>query len=214
MTLVFGADEAGRGPILGPMTIAVVAVDNAAEQALTELGVADSKKFGSGDEARERRHALATEIKSVVPSYRLRTVEVEEIDYYTYRGQLNALERRVVLELLDALQAPRSARIICDGATMFSPLKALYPNLQAVNDGESAHVAVAAASIIAKDARDRAFSVIATRYAEEFGPVKGGGYLNAATKTFLEAYQQRYGALPPEARRSWGANKDANLSLF
>ncbi|MEM7155792.1 MAG: hypothetical protein AAF799_23275 [Myxococcota bacterium] len=214
MTLVFGADEAGRGPILGPMTIAVVAVDKPAEKALAKLGVADSKRFGSGNEARQRRQDLAAQIITIVPHHRLRTVEVEEIDHYTYRGLLNALERRVVLELLDALKAPRHARIICDGATMFAPLRAHYPNLQALNDGESAHLAVAAASIIAKDARDRAFHVIATRYTQEFGPIKGGGYLNPATKTFLSAYQQRYGTLPPEARRSWGATKQPNLSLF
>ena len=73
---------------------------------------------------------------------------------------------------------------------------------------------MAAASIVAKDARDRAFAVIARRYAEEFGEIRGGGYLNAATRRFLEAYEERYGALPPEARRTWGGGKDPNLSLF
>lgn len=209
MSLVFGADEAGRGPILGPMTIAVVAVDRAAERSLEVLGVTDSKRFGSGDEGRARRQALATEIRALVPACRLRVIEVEEIDHYTFRGQLNALERRVVLELLAALQAPRSARVVCDGARMFAPLVAHYPKLVAVDHGESAHIAVAAASILAKDARDRAFAVIAQRYAEDFGPVRGGGYLNAATRRFLEAYHERHEALPPEARRSWGASKNA-----
>jgi ribonuclease HII len=214
VTVVFGADEAGRGPILGPMAIAVVALDPVSEAALLQLGVADSKSFGSDAPARERRRELATAIRACVPACRVRLVEVEEIDHYTYRGKLNALERRVVLELLQALGALRDARVICDGARLFSPLRANFPRLEALDRGESAHLSVAAASIVAKDARDRAFEVIAERYAEEFGPVSGGGYLNAATRRFLRAYEDRYGALPPEARRSWGADKDANLSLF
>ena len=214
MTLVFGADEAGRGPILGPMAIEVVGLDPAAEAALQALGVADSKSFGSDAGARERRRELALQIRERVAACRVRLVEVEEIDHYTYRGKLNALERRVVLELLQALGAARSARVICDGARLFAPLRANFPRLEALDRGESAHLAVAAASVVAKDARDRAFELIAGRYADEFGPVHGGGYLNAATRRFLSAYEARYGALPPEARRSWGADKDANLSLF
>jgi ribonuclease HII len=211
---VFGADEAGRGPILGPMAIAVVGLDVDAEAALRTLGVDDSKRFGSDAAGRERRRELALAIRERVATCRVRLVEVEEIDHYTFRGKLNALERRVVLELLQALGATRAARVICDGARMFAPLRAHYPRLEALDRGESAHVAVAAASIAAKDARDRAFEVIAERYAVEFGPVHGGGYLNAATRRFLRAYEARHGAVPPEARRSWGADKHANLSLF
>jgi ribonuclease HII len=213
-TLVFGADEAGRGPILGPMVIAVVGIEPEDAAILQALGVEDSKRFGSDAAARERRAALAQQIRARVPACRVRVVEVEEIDHYTFRGKLNALERRVVLELLQALGATRTARVICDGARLFTPLRAHFPRLEALDDGESAHPAVAAASIVAKDARDRAFGVIAERYAEEFGPLRGGGYLNAATRRFLAAYEARHGTLPPEARRSWGAGKDANLSLF
>ena len=43
----WGADEAGRGPLLGPMAIAVVAVDRAATRRLSALGVEHSKSFGS-----------------------------------------------------------------------------------------------------------------------------------------------------------------------
>lgn len=215
MSLTWGVDEAGRGPILGPMAIAVVAVDRGATRRLNTMGVADSKSFGSDANGRTRRADLAAQIGEVVVKSEVRLVEVEEIDHYTFRGQLNALERRVVLELLGALEADRAHRVFADGARMFSPLLAHYPRLKAVDNGESAHVSVAAASILAKHERDRAFSVIAQRYEPEFGEIKGGGYLNKATTKFLDAYRERHGELPPEARKSWGADKrDANLSLF
>ena len=214
--VTYGADEAGRGPILGPMVIAVVGVDRSAAISLAKRGVADSKQFGAGSAARAKRRELAQVVRERAPWFRVRAVEVDEIDHYTYRGQLNVLERKVVLELLAELKVDPDARILCDGANMFAPLRNHYPQLRAVNDGESAHVSVAAASILAKDERDRRFAEIATRYADEFGPVTGGGYLNAATRRFLDAYRERHGELPPEARRSWGADKveDQNLSLF
>src|SRR5690606_19014576 len=127
----------------------------------------------------------------------------------------NVLERKTVLDLLARLHCAPEEKIVCDGAVLFSPLRAHYPNLRAVDHGEEAHASVAAASILAKDARDQAFATIARRYEPEFGPIRGGGYLNAATRRFLAAYEERHGDLPPEARKSWGAPKaDPTLPLF
>ncbi len=210
-TRVYGVDEAGRGPWLGPMAIAVVLVDAASVRALEKLGVQDSKRFGSSARGKAQRAELAEQIEQCVVDYRCALVSVDEIDRYTFRGQLNHLERVVVARLLgdDELKADRDARIICDGARLFSPMKREYPGLVAVDKGESAHVSVAAASVLAKHARDAAFAAIAEKYAAEFGPITGGGYVNKATRAFLEAYQARHGkgVLPPEARKSWGARK-------
>lgn len=208
-TLVYGVDEAGRGPWLGPMAMAVVVVNSVSARALEQLGVQDSKRFGSDARGRAKRAELAEAIRACVVDHRCALVDVEEIDQHTFRGQLNHLERLVVTRLLGAreLAAEVDARIICDGARLFSPLKRRYPGLIAVDKGESAHVAVAAASVLAKHARDEAFAAIATKYEPEFGPITGGGYVNAATRAFLTAYEQRHGGLPPEARKSWGARK-------
>lgn len=212
---VFGVDEAGRGPILGPMALAVVVVDRRGAAALRRCGVADSKSFGFGPDACARRAELAAKVRARALGWKLRLVEVDEIDHHVRRGQLNALERRVACELLRELAALDDERIVCDGATLFSPLRALFSGLRAVDNGESAHVSVAAASIIAKDARDAAFATIAARYEPEFGPITGGGYINAATRRFLDAYTARHDTLPPEARKSWGAPKlEDTLPLF
>lgn len=211
---VFGVDEAGRGPILGPMAIAVVALDRHAAGVLCKAGVVDSKDFGAGPDAWAMRAELAARITVKAAAHAVRLVDVEEIDHYTYRGQLNALERRVTAELLRELDVQDGERIVCDGRALFSPLAALFPGVHAVDRAESVHTAVAAASILAKDARDTAFAAIAARYEPEFGPITGGGYINAATRRFLDAYHAKHGALPPEARKSWGARTEANLELF
>jgi len=203
----YGVDEAGRGPILGPMALAVVVLDRKATTALTKLGVQDSKRFGAGPKAQEQRAALTTQIHQHARAWACELVSVQIIDEHTFRGQLNRLEQDVALQLLRRLGASLAAAIICDGANLFRPLQRHYPQLQAVNDGESHHVAVAAASIIAKHARDTAFAEICSRYEPEFGPIAGGGYVNAATRRFLGAYAQSRGGLPPEARKSWGADK-------
>jgi ribonuclease HII len=199
--LTLGVDEAGRGPALGPMVLAAVAVDAAGARALTKLGVRDSKAFGSTDKARATRAALAARIPEVARFAALHVVEVEAVDRAVGGGNLNLLEREVALTLLAS--APPVDRVVCDGARVFGPLAARVPGLVAVDHGEAAHVAVAAASVLAKVRRDELFALIAARYAPEYGPLAGGGYVNAATRAFLVAYARRTGRLPPEARRSW-----------
>jgi ribonuclease HII len=216
MTLVYGVDEAGRGPILGPMALAVVALDPVGTERLSALGVQDSKRFGAGEKAQEQRAALAVQIQQHAIAWTCELVPVEVIDEHTFRGQLNRLEQDVALRLLRQLAAAADAAIICDGARLFRPLRTHFSRLEAVDDGESAHVAVAAASILAKHARDTAFAEICSRYTADFGKIAGGGYANAATRRFLDAYARARGGLPPEARKSWGAEKhpvDAQLTL-
>lgn len=212
----FGADEAGRGPVLGPMVIAVVGLDTRGAISLRKRGVTDSKHYGATEDGRKRRAELADMVRQRCLGWKLRVIDVDEIDHHVFRGLLNALERKVVLDLLSQLEVTLQDRIYCDGAVMFGPLRNHYPQLQAVNGGESVHAAVAAASILAKDERDRCFAEIANRYEPEFGPVAGGGYTNAATRRFLDAYREKYDCLPPEARKSWGAQKidDETLPLF
>jgi ribonuclease HII len=201
LRVTLGLDEAGRGPALGPMVLAAVAVDDAGGRALAKLGVRDSKAFGSTDKAREQRAALATRIREVACFAAIRVVGVEAVDRAVVRGDLNRLEREVALALLGV--APSVDRIVCDGARVFGALCARVPHLEAMDHGEDAHVAVAAASVLAKARRDELFALIAARYVREFGPLGGGGYCNAQTRAFLVAYARRTGRLPPEARQSW-----------
>lgn len=201
--LTIGIDEAGRGPILGPMVLALVALTDDASRELEELGVTDSKLFGAGEKAHDKRLRLAQKVQEKASHTGISVVDVAEIDKRTLRGQLNQLEQERAILLLS--QAPEAKEIVADGERLFAPLRNVYPKLRAENHGESAHVAVAAASILAKVRRDEMWQRIQRRYTPIFGDLcaHGGGYVNEATRRFLRAYCEKFRALPPEGRRSW-----------
>ena len=199
--LVLGIDEAGRGPALGAMVLAAVALEPAASRRLSRAGVADSKTFGSGPDAHATRTHLAMLIRAHAAFASVEVCEVETIDDYVRRGALNVLERERAAVLVRA--APACKRIVADGKRLFGALREAFPHLEAADRAEQRHVAVAAASILAKVHRDDLFAEIAARYEPDFGPIHGGGYVNARTRAFTNAYRARFGTLPPEARTSW-----------
>jgi ribonuclease HII len=199
--LTLGIDEAGRGPAVGPMVIAAVALDSRSAGALTRAGLCDSKTYGAGDDAHATRCGLAQQIRSRALFVALIEVEHTEIDLRVARHELNVLERELAGRLIE--QAPAVHRIIADGKRMFSALGQRYPHFESHDRAEERHASVAAASVIAKVARDERFAQIRARYEAELGPISGGGYANAATRRWLRAYTLRYGRLPDEARLSW-----------
>jgi ribonuclease HII len=200
--VILGIDEAGRGPVLGPMVVAGVVLRAQRAGALTRRGVTDSKDYGAGSDAREKRAELATHVRRLAEFVRVEVMDHSEVDRYASEGLLNELERTAARRVIES--APNVTRIVADGKRVFGALRLEYANLEAHDHGEDVHVAVAAASIVAKDERDRLFEAIAKRYREEFGEVRGGGYVNAATADFIRRYHERYQRLPFETRRSWG----------
>lgn len=198
-----GIDEAGRGPILGPMVMACVVLSNHASAQLQAQGVIDSKEFGTGYQAHQRRLALVPSILQHAAHVDVRVLSVAEIDERVFRGELNLLEQEIADSMI--AQAPSVQAIVADGVRLFGPLRTKYPHLRAVNHAESIHVAVAAASVLAKTRRDQEWETIVKRYRPEFGNLIGPGlgYANSNTKRFLRAYCAKYKQLPPEGRRSW-----------
>jgi ribonuclease HII len=199
--VTLGIDEAGRGPAVGPMVIAAVALCSRGAAALTRMGLCDSKTYGAGDDAHATRSGLAAEIRKRARFVALIEVEHTEIDERVARHELNVLERELATRLID--QAPSVDRIIADGKRMFAALGQRYPHFESHDRAESRHASVAAASVLAKVLRDERFAKIRQRYEADVGPITGGGYSNAATRRWLRAYAERYGRLPDEARLSW-----------
>ncbi len=202
--MTLGIDEAGRGPAIGPMVMAAVAIDSKTAAALTRKGLRDSKSFGAGEDAHAIRTELAAEIRKRAVFIATLEIEHDEIDRRVCKGELNALEREMAGKLIEQAFAKGAYdKIIADGKRMFSALTMRYEQFISVDRAEEHHASVAAASVIAKVIRDERFHRIKSRYEPELGPITGGGYANAATRKWVRAYVEKYGRLPDEARLSW-----------
>jgi ribonuclease HII len=208
---LIGIDEAGRGPVLGPLVMAAVMITTEQEAELRRLGIQDSKRYGSGQKAKAARLAARPSVLSRC-EHRVVVFEPEVIDRYVRQRRLDDLEREGALRLLDEIGATTQDRIVCDGEPIFGHLSQdRWPNLVAENKADVRHVCVSAASIVAKVVRDELMDEIVRKYEVEFGKITGGGYVNEGSRRFLEAYEAKHGELPPEARRSWTWRKKPNF---
>lgn len=168
MTLVCGVDEAGRGPLAGPVFAAAVILDR---QCVIE-GLADSKKLTA-----RQREALAPEIRMRSAAWAVASASVEEIDALNIL-QASLLAMRRAVEALAV--TPR--RVLVDG--LHRPR--LDVPVQAVVRGDATVAAIAAASILAKVARDEAMRALHQRH-PQYGFDRHKGY---PTRLHLEALRE------------------------
>src|SRR6185436_663631 len=156
--LVCGVDEAGRGPLAGPVYAAAVILDK--KRRIN--GLADSKVL-----APERRDVLAGRIKERATAWAVAHATVEEID------RLNIFHASM-LAMLRAVQAlgvrPQEAWI--DGNVCPCELGCAA---RAFVDGDALHKPISAASILAKTARDAEMTALHERY-PQYGFDKHKGY--------------------------------------
>ncbi|CAD7851791.1 MAG: Ribonuclease HII (EC 3.1.26.4) [Olavius algarvensis Gamma 1 endosymbiont] len=146
VSLIAGVDEAGRGPLAGPVTAAAVILDP--ERLLP--GLADSKRLTPS-----RREALDREIRDQALAFAVAFATAEEIDRINIlQASLLAMQRAV--ENLGV--TPQ--RVLVDG-NRCPPLA--YP-VEAVVKGDATVAVISAASILAKVARDREMLVLDGRF--------------------------------------------------
>jgi ribonuclease HII len=168
-----GVDEAGRGPLAGPVVAAAVILPEVCEIS----GLKDSKKL-----AQKMREALYDKIKTLAVSIGVGIVEPEEIDRINIlRASLLAME--IAINKLN----PKPGFLLIDGNIRTS---LLIPQ-ESVIDGDSICYSIAAASIIAKVTRD---SIMYDYHSihPEYNFKKHKGY---ATKEHFEALRI-YGPCP------------------
>jgi len=137
--LVAGVDEAGRGPLAGPVYAAAVILDPRRPIA----GLRDSKLLTAG-----RRAELAGQIQMYALAWHVAWSDVEEIDCLNILGATLLAMRRAVAGLQQ-----RPTRVLVDGNRLPS-LADLCTRVEAVVDGDATVAAISAASILAKHARD------------------------------------------------------------
>lgn len=177
--IICGIDEAGRGPLAGDVYAAAVVLP---EGAFIE-GLDDSKKLSE-----KRREELFDIIISQCSAYCIATASAEEIDrvnilnatFLAMRRAVEGLGTKVDFAIVDGNRDPK-----------------LYCPVETVVKGDSKSASIAAASILAKVARDRYMKTLDERYPEYlFAKHKGYG-----TKLHYEMLE-KYGPCP-EHRRSF-----------
>ncbi|MBQ1304080.1 MAG: ribonuclease HII [Erysipelotrichaceae bacterium] len=172
--LVVGLDEAGRGPLAGPLVVAGVVFPEGYDSG----DINDSKQL-----TEKKREALYDIIIRDALFYEIRIVEPEEID------RLNILEadRKAMTEI--ALKAPVDI-VLTDAVDLYIDKKVI-----SLIKGDTLSCNIAAASILAKVTRDRIMYEYDRIY-PEYGFARHKGY---GTKAHLEALE-KYGVTPIHRR--------------
>ena len=166
---IAGIDEAGRGPLAGPVVVAAVVF---APGRVPVNGLDDSKQLDAG-----RREVLYDRIVQRAVAYRIEFVEVEEIDRINILQASLLAMRRAVEQL-----TPQPEHVLVDG----NKLPRWRYTAEAVIGGDDRVPSIAAASIIAKVTRDREMVQLDAMY-PGYGLASHKGYstlvhLDALTK--------------------------------
>lgn len=185
--LLAGVDEAGRGPLAGPVVAAAVILDD-----LQPIhGLADSKKLSP-----RRREQLYDEIRAKALCCAIAEASVEEID------RLNILQA-TLLAMRRAVEGLRlkPAKVLVDG----NRLPVLDVLAEAIVKGDALVPAISAASILAKVHRDRWCASVDAQF-PQYGFAAHKGYGTAAHLAALQAH----GACP-QHRRSFAPVRAAGI---
>jgi ribonuclease HII len=203
--LFAGVDEAGRGPIIGPMVMATVFMREADLDKLKLLGVKDSKLL-----SKQKREELYDDILDIVADYKIVIVPNTEIDEAVNgkESNLNRLELIKTAEMLNSIPELEKAYVDCPSINMVAYNKDLMHEINnkklrlvAEHKADMNYPIVAAASILAKVTRDREIEKIMQQFDVDFG----SGYLtDPKTIAFLEKNYDKY----PFFRKSWSTWKN------
>lgn len=205
---MIGIDEAGVGPVLGPMTVGGVLVKVSDLGALTALGIRDSKVYGSSEKSRQIRKNLAKKSIPYIQKYQVECIEAAQLDQENmYDLEVKAIGKILAKLDCDALSHVYIAQIgQMRLQTVLDKLSAFGYRLQGEYidkiiyevDADAKFIPVSLASILAKTKRDdRIESLCAS-----IGMSYISGYPNYKTADFLNKYVQKTGSLPPETRKS------------
>jgi len=170
-SLVAGVDEVGKGCLFGPVFAGAVILSKENETKLLSTGLKDSKKLSA-----LQRHRLIPLIKKNSIAWTIGQASAREIDNFGIR---EATEK-AMLRALEKLPSPPDL-ILVDGVL---PIR-LWPGEQKTQvRGESHFASIAAASVIAKEARDELIKRLACKYSL-YGLDKNKGYGTEIHRTNL-----------------------------
>jgi ribonuclease HII len=201
-----GVDEAGRGAVIGPMVVAGVSFREKEMRELERIGVRDSKEL-----SRKERTEIYGQVVGMAKSICICVVQTTEIDDHVSFNRLNHLEALAMAQVIDNMNADSIFVDCCDvnqekfKTDILSNLKRRIRirkgklHIFSFHRADSLHLAVSAASIVAKVIRE-----------EELGSIKrvhqgiGSGYpSDKKTAGFIKSWIDEAGVAPPFVRNSW-----------
>jgi ribonuclease HII len=208
--MICGVDEAGRGPVLGPLVVAGVCITN--ESILKNIGVKDSKKISA-----LKRQSIAQSLINVVDNYKVLVIPASDIDDMRKVMTLNEVEVHAFSKVIKNLKPD-----ICyvDAADVnaerfgnnISTNLSLKINIISKHKADDIYPIVSAASIIAKTYRDNEVKKISEILEKKLNLPLGSGYpADPITQTFLREWVKRFNKLPPHTRHSWKTAKNIFL---
>lgn len=218
MVLLCGVEEAGRGPVIGPLVMCGVLIDEKDEDKLRAIGAKDSKLLTP-----RTREILFDQIKNMVKDYKIIITQPAEIDkvLLSKDSNLNWLEADISAKLINALM-PDKAVLDCPSPNIRAYKEYVRKQLDdkkikiiAEHKADVKYPVVSAASILAKVTRDREIEKLKKKIGMNFG----SGYpSDAITKGFLKKH---YKDFPNIFRKTWasykkvaGDKKQKNLGEF
>ena len=209
--IILGIDEAGKGPVIGPMCVAGACVTAEQEKKLKILGVDDSKKL-----AAKKREQAAASVKKYAEAYYIYELEAQKIDdlrkimtmndimVLCFSKVMEELSAKisfdtVVLDSIDVLEERFARRVKEEYAKKF-PGEAKKIDVISKHKADATSVAVAAASVLAKVRRDELIELIKKKEGVDFG---SGYSSDPKTRQFLEKCAAENRDFPDYVRKSW-----------
>jgi ribonuclease HII len=212
--MICGVDEAGKGPVIGPLVIAGVCFNNL--EKINTLGVKDSKKHTP-----QRREMYANMIKNISPKFEILTISASDIDDMRNVMTMNEIEVFAFAQVIKKLQPDLCYVDAADiNEKRFGDnIKKLLTNKTTIiskHKADDIYPVVSAASILAKTTRDFEIKQIANTLEPKLKKPLGSGYpSDPKTKSFLMEWVKKFKRLPPHTRKSWNTAKNIlnNLSI-
>jgi len=202
--LIAGVDEAGRGPALGPMTLAIVVASKEQEEQIVSLGVKDSKELSL-----KKRAELFKKIPGLCKEYVVSMVEPAELNKLMERHSLNEIEAMKIAEMINSLKS-RPEMVFVDSPDViqenFSKRIKKYCGksltIKSEHFADKNYPLSSAASVMAKVSRDNAIEELK----KEFGDIGSGYPHDPKTIAFIRKWVKEKKALPSIARDKWQTN--------
>ena len=211
--LKIGVDDAGRGPVIGPMILAGVLVNSEQEKELKKLGVKDSKQLTP-----KRREFLAEKIREIITAHKIVIIYPDEIESSQEQGiKLNEVEAIACGKIINKLnKEEEKIKVVLDCPStslvkwkdyLLTKIKDLSNlEISCEHKADQNHVSVSAASILAKSEREKEMDKLKEKYSSEIG----SGYTSdPSTIKFLKQYADKY-AQDNIFRKTWVTWKKAS----